>query len=86
MLLIHCPFCGRRDEAEFRYRGDASVSRPPAEAPIEDFAAYVFERANPAGWHEEWWQHVGGCRSVFKARRNTLTHEWHQERREDDAP
>ena len=25
MLRISCPWCGVRDEVEFRYRGDASV-------------------------------------------------------------
>ena len=32
MLRITCPHCGVRDEVEFRYRGDASVRRPPADA------------------------------------------------------
>ena len=35
MLQIHCPHCGPRDEAEFTYRGDASVSRPGPDAGIE---------------------------------------------------
>ena len=30
MLLIDCPFCGVRDETEFRYRGDATVRAPGA--------------------------------------------------------
>jgi sarcosine oxidase subunit delta len=75
MLRIPCPFCGPRDEAEFRYRGDASLARPAADAPIEAFAAYVFDRDNPRGWHLEWWQHTGGCRRALKVRRHTLTHE-----------
>jgi len=28
MLRIPCPWCGVRDESEFRYRGDATRSRP----------------------------------------------------------
>ncbi|MBV8909619.1 MAG: sarcosine oxidase subunit delta, partial [Gammaproteobacteria bacterium] len=32
MLRITCPCCGERDEIEFRYRGDASRSRPAAGA------------------------------------------------------
>ncbi len=75
MLRIRCPWCGEREEAEFRYRGDASVKRPAADAPVDAFTDYVYSRANPAGWHTEWWQHVGGCRSVFAIERNTLTHE-----------
>jgi heterotetrameric sarcosine oxidase delta subunit len=75
MLLLACPHCGPRDEIEFRYRGDATLRRPAADAGLDAFAAFVFERANPAGWHLEWWQHVQGCRRVLKVRRNTLTHE-----------
>jgi heterotetrameric sarcosine oxidase delta subunit len=75
MLRIRCPHCGEREEAEFRYHGDASLTRPAADAPIEAFVDYVYTRANPSGWHREWWQHVGGCRSVFAIERNTLTHE-----------
>jgi heterotetrameric sarcosine oxidase delta subunit len=75
MLLIPCPHCGPRDEVEFAYRGDATVRRPAAAADQEAFAAYVFDRANPAGWHAEWWHHVHGCRRVLKLVRHTLTHE-----------
>ena len=77
MLRIPCPWCCVRDEVEFRYRGDASRSRPPPAAPLEDFNAYVYERDNPLGWHLEWWLHVGGCRKLIKAERHTLTHEIH---------
>ena len=51
MLRITCPWCGVRDEAEFRYRGDASVRRPAQDAGIDAFYDYVYERANPKGWH-----------------------------------
>jgi methylglutamate dehydrogenase subunit B len=74
MLQIPCPFCGPRDEAEFHYKGDASVSRPAGDAPQAAFLAFVYERENPKGWHDEYWQHVSGCRSVLRVRRNTLTH------------
>jgi heterotetrameric sarcosine oxidase delta subunit len=75
MLRINCPLCGERDETEFRYRGDAAVARPQADAGIEAFQAYVYARDNPLGWHTEWWLHVGGCRSLLKVERHTLTHE-----------
>jgi methylglutamate dehydrogenase subunit B len=74
MLRIPCPFCGTRDEVEFRYRGDASRSRPAATAPLADFTAYVYGRENPLGWHLEWWLHVGGCRQLLKVERHTLSH------------
>lgn len=75
MLRIPCPHCGLRDESEFRYRGDASASRPDGDAGSDAFIAYVYERANPQGWHSEWWLHVGGCRQVLKILRHTETHE-----------
>ena len=75
MLRIRCPHCGELDESEFRYRGDASRRRPGATASIEEFSGYVYERDNPRGWHLEWWLHVGGCRSLLKVARHTLTHD-----------
>lgn len=75
MLRIRCPHCGERDEIEFRYRGDASRRRPHVDAAVAEFAAYVYERDNPRGWHLEWWLHVGGCRKLLKVARHTLTHD-----------
>jgi sarcosine oxidase subunit delta len=75
MLRIACPFCGVRDEVEFRYRGDASVARPAAGDGEEAFLAYVYVRTNPKGRHEEWWQHVGGCRQTLRVVRDTHSHE-----------
>ena len=75
MLRIPCPWCGLRDESEFRYRGDASRPRPSAEAGMEAFIAYVYQRDNPCDWHSEWWLHVAGCRRLLKVVRHTLTDE-----------
>jgi methylglutamate dehydrogenase subunit B len=75
VLLISCPHCGPRDQTEFAYGGDASVVRPAADAPLEAWFAYVYLRDNPAGPHEEYWQHVAGCRHWFRIRRDTVTHE-----------
>jgi len=77
MLRIPCPWCGERDEIEFRYRGDASRERPAAHAGLAAFNALVYTRDNPCGWHAEWWLHVGGCRQLLKVVRHTLTHEIH---------
>jgi methylglutamate dehydrogenase subunit B len=75
MLRIACPWCGTRDQSEFRYRGDATLQRPAPDADPEAFQLYVYERDNPRGWHREWWHHAGGCRRVLKLLRHTLTHE-----------
>ncbi|MBS0364838.1 MAG: sarcosine oxidase subunit delta [Proteobacteria bacterium] len=75
MLRIPCPWCGPRDESEFRYRGDASVVRPAAQAATADFIDYVYQRDNPRGWHCEWWLHTGGCRQLLRVERHTLTDE-----------
>ena len=75
VLRIPCPWCGVRDEIEFRYRGDAGKARPAAGAAPEEFIAYVYARENPLGWHLEWWLHAGGCRRLLKVERHTQTHE-----------
>ena len=77
MHRIKCPWCGVRDESEFQYQGDATVSRPKFKASEDAFFRYTYVRDNPRGWHTEWWHHVGGCRQWVKVVRNTLTHEIH---------
>ena len=86
MLRIKCPWCGVRDESEFRYRGDASKARPAADAGVADFASYVYERSNPRGWHLEWWLHVGGCRGLVRVLRHTHSHEIRWVGRPEDEP
>jgi sarcosine oxidase subunit delta len=75
MHRIDCPWCGVRDEAEFHYRGDATLVRPAADAGADAFYEYVYTRRNPHGWHVEWWHHAGGCRQWIKVVRHTMTHE-----------
>ena len=75
MLLIPCPWCGKRAQSEFNYLGDATVKRPQPDASADDWYDYVYTRDNPRGEHVEWWQHVAGCRRWIKVRRDTLTHE-----------
>ena len=72
-MLIPCPHCGPRDEVEFTYRGDASVTRPGPDAGIEAWDEYLHLRSNPRGWTVDWWLHSSGCRAVFKVRRHTVS-------------
>lgn len=74
-MLIPCPYCGPRDLAEYTYQGDATRTRPdPASTDPAAWHDYVYQRANPAGDHREFWQHSGGCRQHLVVVRNTLTH------------
>jgi len=75
VLLIPCPWCGPRAQAEFSYGGDATSKRPATDAPDEAWVAFVYQRANPAGPHDELWFHAAGCRQWFRVRRDTRTHE-----------
>ena len=77
MLLIPCPWCGPRDEAEFHYGGQAHVPYPenPASLTDEEWARYLFFRANPKGPFAERWTHSAGCRRWFNAVRDTSTNE-----------
>ncbi|WP_370318395.1 sarcosine oxidase subunit delta [Oricola sp.] len=74
-MRITCPHCGPRDLVEFSYHGDATLTRPDSASTDPDaWNAYVYDRANPAGEHHEFWQHSGGCRKHLVVTRNTLTH------------
>ena len=75
MLLIPCPWCGERDETEFRCHGEAHIARPKQPATLSDdqWADYLFMRTNPKGFHFERWRHVHGCGRWFNAARDTAS-------------
>jgi heterotetrameric sarcosine oxidase delta subunit len=77
MLLIPCPWCGPRDQVEFTYGGDATVTRPanPLAVPQAEWDDYVYLRENPRGPHAELWHHHAGCRAWLRVTRDTATHE-----------
>jgi heterotetrameric sarcosine oxidase delta subunit len=75
MLLITCPWCGAREESEFAYGGDATVTRPdPARADDAQWYRYVYLRDNPKGPHDELWYHAAGCRRWLRVARDTASH------------
>ncbi|MEW2915146.1 sarcosine oxidase subunit delta [Leisingera sp. JC11] len=74
-MRIPCPLCGDRPLEEFVYRGDATLTRPAADAPMEAWVDYVYLRDNPKGPHREHWRHAQGCGSWLIVDRNTVTHE-----------
>ena len=73
MLLIECPWCGKRDQTEFSAHGEAHIARPSntAELSDEQWGDYVFFRSNKKGLHRERWLHAYGCRRWFNALRDT---------------
>lgn len=73
MLSIPCPFCGPRDETEFHYAGEPKA-RPDFQADDKTWGAYLFDKKNDKGPHEELWHHVGGCRRHLIVVRDTVTH------------
>ena len=76
MLLINCPWCGRRDESEFSYGGEADIVRPADPAALSDaeWADYLFMRKNSRGRQREQWVHAHGCRRWFVVTRDTVSY------------
>jgi heterotetrameric sarcosine oxidase delta subunit len=76
MLLIPCPWCGPREETEFRYGGQAGIAYPQDPDALNDveWADFLFMRDNPKGDWSERWMHAAGCRRWFDVTRSTVTH------------
>ena len=76
MLLIPCPYCGPRNEAEFTCGGEAHIARPetPETVNDEDWAGYLFLRRNTKGLYLERWVHSHGCRRWFNLARDTVSY------------
>jgi heterotetrameric sarcosine oxidase delta subunit len=74
MLLIPCPWCGPRDEIEFRWSGDSHVTRPALDVSDTVWADYLFVHTNAKGPEAERWHHHAGCRQWFNLVRDTATH------------
>ena len=75
MLLIDCPYCGKRPEIEFSYGGEAHIARPadPSALSDEEWATFLYVRTNPKGIHAERWRHSNGCGRFFNAVRDTVS-------------
>ncbi len=74
MLVITCPHCGPRNDAEFTYQGEL-VARPVVDVEAATWRRYLYTKRNVSGWQEERWFHVSGCRRFLKVERHTLTNE-----------
>lgn len=73
MLLIPCPHCGPRAEVEFRYAGEAHLSRRTEDVSDDDWAAYLYTRRNERGDRTERWRHIHGCGQFFNVLRSTVS-------------
>jgi sarcosine oxidase subunit delta len=75
MLLIPCPFCGKRPEIEFSYGGQAHIARPidPMSADEAEWEKFLYLRSNTQGPHRERWRHTHGCGRFFNLLRDTAT-------------
>lgn len=76
-VLIPCPWCGDREDLEFKYGGAGQVAYPKDPGTTDDagWARYVFYRPNTKGPFVERWVHTAGCRRWFTLTRDTATHE-----------
>jgi heterotetrameric sarcosine oxidase delta subunit len=77
MLLIPCPWCGPRNDAEFTPGGEAHLARPvaPSNASDQQWGEYLYFRQNVKGPQLERWFHAHGCRRWFNVARDSVTHE-----------
>ena len=59
MFIINCPYCGERDQSEFKAGGEAHIERPkqPTELSDDEWAEYLFMRKNIKGDQFERWNH-----------------------------
>jgi sarcosine oxidase subunit delta len=75
MLLIACPYCGKRPELEFTYGGQAHLVRPANPAVLDDqqWTDFLYMRANTKGLYAERWRHARGCGRFLNALRDTTT-------------
>jgi len=88
MFLIPCPWCGERDQHEFRSGGEAHIVRPLEPEHLNDgaWAEYLFMRQNPRGLYRERWVHAHGCRRWFNVLRDTVSDRILAVYRMDEAP
>ncbi len=74
MMLISCPRCGPRAQAEFVFERTVD-SVVTLDASPEDAMNTLFTRNNPRGEDDEIWRHTYGCRAWLVMTRHRVTNE-----------
>lgn len=73
MMMIPCPYCGPRAQAEFRYeRAFEAVVVPGRDD--EAVVERLYTRTNPRGSDEELWHHAFGCGAWLVLTRDRVSH------------
>ncbi|MDR3213640.1 MAG: sarcosine oxidase subunit delta [Azoarcus sp.] len=72
MKIMPCPLNGPRNITEFTYGGEVSAMPDPAACTDAEWANYVFNKSNPAGFVREWWLHNASS-YWFIAERDAVT-------------
>ncbi len=73
MLLITCPHCGPRAQAEFTFERPVETI-VAIDASTANLVEKLYTRTNPRGASVELWRHARGCRAWLRIERNTVTH------------
>ncbi|MEY2884204.1 MAG: Sarcosine oxidase, delta subunit [Pseudomonadota bacterium] len=73
MLLIACPHCGPRAQAEFVFERPVETIFG-VDTPTAALVEKLYTRTNPRGVSIELWRHARGCRAWLQIDRNTVTH------------
>ena len=74
MLLIPCPHCGPREQAEFDYGGRA-IALPPLDASVGEWHQALHLGGDGDSRVDEHWYHAAGCERWTRVSRNQHSHE-----------
>lgn len=74
MQLFPCPFCGIRNEREFRFAGEAGKARPDTTTAVSsrNWADYQYAQRNDKGEVREIWSHMP-CSEMFVIVRDSVS-------------
>jgi len=70
---------------EFRAVGESKRRPDVGSTTPEQWRAYLYDKANLAGWVTETWYHRAGCRRYLTVERHTVTNEIRDSRRPGSA-